>query len=143
MTSWNGKGSRDILLARVLAELCKFCQDHNIYLTLKWIDTESQLADRPSRELTHVHSRLKTHIAAKLVSKLGVNMDLFASPDDRLDGCRFYSEYPYLTCSGVDGMSYKWSSDDICYAYAPRVLRGPFLKVSFINNVIETEMTMI
>ena len=135
VASWNGSGSRDIHLARVLKDLCKYCHDHNIHLTLKWVDTKNQLADEPSRQLSHNFARLKTNFAARLITKLGVNLDLFATPDDRIgSGIRYYSEYPYLGCDGVDGMSYKWSDGDICYAYCPRVLRGPFLKVKLYDS---------
>ena len=130
VASWNGSGSRDIQLARVLAKLCKYCHDHNIHLTLKWIETKKQLADAPSREISHVFARLKTNIAAKLISKIGVNIDLFAGPEDRISpNIRYYSEFPYQGAAGVDGMSYQWEDTDVCYAYCPRVLRSPFLKV--------------
>lgn len=131
VSSWNGKGSKDIHLARILSELCKYCHDNGIHLTLKWIATDKQLADEPSRQLSHVFARIKSNIAAKLISKLGVNLDLFASPDDRIGpNIRYYSEYPFGDCHGVDGMSYIYQEGDICYAYCPRVLRGPFLNVS-------------
>ena len=132
VASWNGRGSRDIHLARVLSELSRFCHDNEIHLTLKWVATDKQLADEPSRCISHNFARLKNNFAEKLVSKLNVNLDLFASPDDRISPhIRFYSEYEYLESSGVDGLSYQWKDGDIPYAYAPRVLRAPFLKVNF------------
>ena len=134
--SWNGKGSRDIELARILSKLCKFCHDNNIHLTLKWVATDKQLADAPSRELSHVFARIKTKFAHRIVSKLGVNLDLFASPDDCISpNIRFYSEYNFPNCIGVDGMSYTYKEGDVCYAYAPRVLRAPFLKVKIRKNI--------
>ena len=129
--SWEGNGTRNIDMARIFAELCKHCQQHNIYLTLKWISTEDQKADAPSRELTHVFSRTKKRITRPLLQKLGVNIDVFASPGDSIgEKIRYYSEYPYPKAAGVDGLTYKYQDGDVPYAYAPRVLRIPFLTVS-------------
>ena len=126
--AWCGRGSRDLPLARILRQLCDFCHDHGIILTLKWIETEKQLADRPSRELTPIFARLKERVSERLVHYLGVNLDLFASPSDNICS-RYFSQYPYPGCTGVDGMSYQPKAADVVYAYPPRVLMLPFLKV--------------
>ena len=128
--SWEGKGTRDIDMARIFTELCKFCQDHGIYLTLKWVDTANQAADAPSREVSHVFARTKKRITAPLLKLLKVNLDVFAGPGDRIGDIRYYSEYPYGDAAGVDGLTYQWRDGDIPYVFAPRVLRIPFLTVS-------------
>ena len=126
--AWNGRGSRDLPLARILRQLCDYCHDHGIHLTIKWVDTENKLADQPSREMSPIFSRLKKRHSDRIIKYLGVNLDVFASTDDTL--CpRFYSEYPCAAAYGVDGMSYSGCDDDIVYAYAPRQLQLPFLKV--------------
>ena len=130
--SWNGKGARDVNLARVLKKLRKKCADCRISLTLKWVSTDKQEADAPSREISHTFARLKSFYGNRLQRCLGANLDLFADPGNILvDGMRFYSEHPFPNSSGLDGMSYLMSkkSDDVVYAYPPRVLSGPFLKV--------------
>ena len=132
--SWEGTGTRDIDMARIFSELCKHCQRHNIYLTLKWIQTDKQKADGPSREITHVFSRTKKRITRPLMEKLGVNIDLFAGPGDSIgEGMRYYAEYPFPKAAGVDGLTYQYQPGDVPYAYAPRVLRIPFLTVSLYN----------
>ena len=130
--SWNGKGARDVNLSRVLKRLRQKCADCKIHLTLKWVSTDKQEADAPSREISHVFARLKSFISQRLQRCLGVNLDLFADPGNVIvDGMRFFSEYPFSSSAGLDGMSYlmKKRDDDIVYAYPPRVLSGPFLKV--------------
>ena len=131
--SWEGTGARDIDTARILAKLRKKCQDLNIHLTLKWVPTDKQKADEPSREMTHVFSRLKTYFGRRLERSLGVNLDLFADPANvLLENMRFFSEYEFSNSSGLNGMTYltKMQNGDICYAYPPRALAGPFLNVS-------------
>lgn len=130
--AWNGRGSRDRDLARILRQLCDLCHRCGIILNIKWVDTENQLADEPSRQMTPIFSRLKEKISRRLTHYLHVNLDLFASPADTI--CeRFYSEYPYPQAHGVDGLTYSQfnKADDIVYAYPPRVLQLPFLKVIF------------
>ena len=130
--SWEGNGARDIPLARVLKQLRQKCTDHNINLVLKWVPTDAQAADAPSREISHVFARLKSKYGQRLHKYLGVNLDLFADPGNVLvDGMRFFSEYPFSNSVGVNGMSYLSQMDpnDIIYAYPPRVLSTPFLKV--------------
>ena len=130
--SWNGKGARDVHLARVLKKLRQKCADCKISLTLKWVSTDKQEADQPSREISHVFARLKRFYGQRLQRCLGVNLDLFADPGNVLvNGMRFYSEYTFSGRAGLDGMSYlnSQSDDDVVYAYPPRVLSGPFLKV--------------
>lgn len=127
--AWNGRGSRDLPLARILRQLCDYCHDNNIHLTIKWVDTENQLADLPSRELTPIFSRIKLRHAKRLVRYLHVNLDLFASEDDTV--CpQYFTEYCSPSAAGMDGMTYKGNRDgDIVYAYPPRQLVVPFLKV--------------
>ena len=130
--SWEGDGARDIPLARMLKRLRKKCTDCKLNLKLKWVPTDQQAADAPSREITHVFARLKRNFGSRLVRSLGVNLDLFADPGNVLtDEIRFCSEYPFPNSAGVNGMSYlsRQLSTDVCYAYPPRVLSGPFLKV--------------
>ena len=126
---WNGTGSRDIDLARVFSDMHKYCHDHNIHVTLKWVSTKEQEADDPSREITPVFSRLKTNFCRRLVDQLGVDLDLFASFSNRVGDIPFYSEYPHPNAFGVDGMSYTGRTGHVCYAYPPRVLILPFLRV--------------
>ena len=130
--SWEGNGARDIDMARILAKLRKKCQEYDINLTLKWVPTDKQAADEPSREMTHVFARLKGYFGRRLERSLGVNLDLFADPGNVLiDGMRFYSEYNFPSATGINGMSYlkRAEVDDVVYAYPPRVLSGPFLQV--------------
>ena len=96
---------------------------------LKWVCTDEQEADAPSREITPIFSRIKTPFANRLVNILGVEMDLFASYENRLAGCQFYSEFFHPDAAGVDGMSYTDSPSLKCYAYPPRVLVNAFVKV--------------
>ena len=60
---------------------------------------------------------------------LQVNLDLFASFENRLGHCRFFSEFQHPEATGIDGMSYTGNPGDVCYAYPPRVLVNPFVKV--------------
>ena len=132
--SWQGRGTRDINMSRIFGDIIRYCQQNGISLTLKWISTEEQEADAPSRLVSHVFSRMKKRVTQPLVNILGVNIDLFASPCDVIgEGVRFYSEYPYPNSAGVDGLTYSYKEGDLPYAYAPRVLRVPFLKVGNIN----------
>ena len=131
--AWNGQGARDLPLARVLKRLIKKCRECKIHLTLKWVPTNEQEADAPSRDISHVFSRLKRYFGNRLVTKLGVNLDLFADPGNVLvDGLRYFSEYPFPDRAGLDGMAYLEQSKetDVIYAYPPRVLVSPFLKVN-------------
>ena len=126
--AWNGRGSRDLDLARILRQLCDLCHRHGIILIIKWIDTENQLADEPSRDISPIFSRIKEKISRRLTHYLGVNLDLFASPADTI--CtRFYSEYEYPNSAGVDGLTYPGCDSDVIYAFPPRALLKPFLKV--------------
>ena len=121
-------------MSRIFSDLIKYCQDRGISLTLKWISTNEQEADAPSREVSHVFSRMKKRVTQFLVKILNVNVDLFASPCDVIgEGVRYYSEYPYPEAAGVDGLTYTYTKGDVPYAYAPRVLRIPFLMVSVIK----------
>lgn len=103
---------------------------------LKWVCTKDQEADAPSREITPIFSRLKTPFSNRLVNILGIEMDLFASFENRLPGCQFYSEFYHPKAQGVDGMSYVDQNSLRCYAYPPRVLVSPFVKVrhNSLNN---------
>lgn len=131
--SWEGDGARDLPLARMLKRLRQKCTDCKINLKLKWVPTDKQEADAPSREITHVFARLKRSFGNRLVNQLGVNLDLFADPGNRLiENIRYFSEFPFPDRSGLNGMSYlsQMKSDDVVYAYPPRVLSSPFLKVT-------------
>lgn len=100
-------------------------------MTLKWVCTAEQEADAPSREITPVFSQLKSQFSNRLLHLLHVNLDLFASFENRLGQCRFFSEFQHPQADGVDGMSYTGKLGDVCYAYPPRVLVNPFVKVDY------------
>ena len=132
--AWEGHGTRDIDMARVFVKLRKKCHDMNIHLVLKWVPTDEQAADAPSREISHVFARLKPYFCHRICRSLGVNLDLFADPGNVIaPGIRYYGEYEFSDAYGVNGMSYlsNQKPNDVVYAYPPRALVGPFLKVRY------------
>ena len=134
--SWEGNGTRDIDMSRILSKIRKKCQKFDIHLTLKWVATDKQAADEPSREMSHVFSRLKGYFGRRLERSLGVNLDLFADPGNVLiEGMRFFAEYKFPSAAGVNGMAYlsQMKTGDVVYAYPPRALSGPFLQVINLN----------
>ena len=126
--AWQGRGSRDIHLARIFKELLIYCQDMNIHITLKWVCTAEQEADEPSRTITPIFSRLKTQYSNRLVNLLKIDIDLFASYQNRIGNIDFVSEYPHPKALAVDGMAFKDHKNRRCYAYPPRVLVLPFVR---------------
>ena len=54
--AWENRGSRDVLLTRILKECIDHVTEHNIRPNIVWCSTKIQKADMPSRLLSNVEN---------------------------------------------------------------------------------------
>ena len=133
--AWAGLKASSVGLVSVLQELFLLCVDLNVDLRLLWIPSGQNLADAPSRVLSHADARLSGHLREALWRWCGpFSWDLMALPSNSFSvagvSLPFFSPFPVAGSAGVDVFSQSAPSG-VLYAFPP------FVMVSALVGLLE------
>jgi len=114
-------GSKEPILNKVITDINMLAVDHNIHITIKWVDTKSQLADLPSRILDDNEEILQLATLKMLIKKFGLkpNLDGMATFNNR-KCVRYISRVPETRACHTDFLSYTPQNGDILYIFPPK-----------------------
>lgn len=141
IASWAGQGSRSHELNDILKNLFQVCFKGNILLTMTYIPSAENPADKPSRHLSKVDATLSARswelIQQRFGGREGHTLDLMALDSNAMvdrhgNTVPHFTPYPTPFSSGINIFAQKISNKENCYVFPPFILVSAV--VSFIRQ---------
>lgn len=134
VSSWRKQASKAPALSHVMKSIFQLTLRFNLALSISFVPSADNPADRPSRTLSDIDCKLSSlawksvqlaygpHSLDLLALASNVQRDLHDRP------LRFYAPFPNPGCSGVNVFAQSISHSENAYAFPPFILLGPLLK---------------